>query len=256
MAKNHSPTCDSAKTIGETDRYLPMTKALNAILIAFRGKAYPGLPMSNDDIIFMRNDPGYINADQKSRKLVTPKKPDVIGLLTSRLEDMLGDDEPRTFAKWCAWAGRRKEKDEKHKLYWSDVQQFWEFKKSKEEITQAFWLDTRKYTLEAMLAKEVHLEVPASPTDRVSENKKRKGDSPAVPSNSRAGKASRGSNLDSAGARVEEVRDGNNSITTPEQCAYYAIERLSAAWHFTHCTGVEIDGKCSAAFMRSILTRL
>ena len=34
------------------------------------------------------------------------------------------------------------------------------------------------------------------------------------------------------------------SITTDEQCAYYAIERLSAAWNITHCTVVQLSGEC------------
>ena len=252
----------SASESSETERYRPLVGALNTILLAFRSR--PRSDATDDplpkvqDLIFMRNDPIPVSRRREygTENNKVQRKPDIIAIFTSYLYKAFPNCQDYDFEEWCTHIGRMTAKrrksaaSKKDERGWLDILQPWEIKVSKATFVTSR-MDT-EYTTVGM--KESDKPEAGS--------SKRKANKP-LPSGS--GKRSR-SNGSASGTLPGNTHDNtvpspsgvnDNTVPSPSgvtesdsdvssadvQCAFYAIERLAAAWNVTHCTVVQLTGE-------------
>lgn len=207
----------------------------------------------------MRNDPVCISrsaaAENFSSSVDATRKPGIIAIFTSYLRKTVPDCQHYDFEDWCAHLSQSSAEDEnaagKTKRVWLDVLQSWELKVSKTAFNVSR-IDT-KYTMVGLTDPEEPDPSVVQPVTSIGGKRKA-----SHPLRSGSGKRSRSTRTTKA-IRPSKIPDaivpggasGSNScshpplsITTDEQCAYYAIERLSAAWNITHCTVVQLSGEC------------
>ena len=241
----------SASRRRESGRRKSLTRALNTILLACRSNSCSGaldeaLPEAQE-LIFMRSCPVRTARNTTADSENVVRKPDVVALFTSYLRRTIPDCQRYDFEDWCInqSAAEKEQASEKIKLEWLDVLQPWNVTFSKTTFDTSR-LDS-EYTAVGMTDLDGSDPSVASPVSVRGE--KRKAGSPLQ---SGSGKRSRSTLTTSAAAvPLSHSAAENNGYEDPsilpstdEQGAYYAIERLSAAWNITHCTVVQLTGEC------------
>lgn len=229
---------------------------------------------NQEEIVFMRNDPSVIKSEYAYSDSL--RKPDVVATFVPYMQKRFGVLKDYDFEKMIdciadgsitttkvdlvdqgdgvgkiarvigkKLTGRRKTvtakstgktpEAEPEPLQWIDVQQTWELKRTPDvrlkPCTDTVWNAEKlgEVTSDSDLPSKVKVEKGRDGTDRTAKSK----------NDSRSEPLPYASGLCTVGAQVT-----NEPKKDPEsQCAYYAIERLSAAWYMTHSIVVMVDGE-------------
>ena len=245
----------------EKDRYHPISKALNAILREFRGKAYGDIPVpelrENEEVVYMPNDPATIESSHLKGERIAraDRKPDVIGVFVPFFREMFEGNNVADFdfKDVVTEIGKthfsKTKRNFSCKPTWKDVQQTWELKNAGKEmkfpVENATWntgdiLNRPHYQME-----EVQAKPEENPAKR---GRDEEDDTQKPPKKKSCGGSSCVSSLFNEGEGSASGLNmfgppGNDTTLTPDvQCAFYAIERLRAAWFITHSTVMLLTG--------------
>ena len=202
-------------------------------------------PEPHEEIIFLPNDPATITSQHLHRDCDSAKRrPDVIAVFLSHLQERYEELQEKN---WTAMAGeinRGKVKKlesgaNRPPAKWIDIHQTWELKMDKNKKLEFSTRTWRKK--DAPKADKLHLKRTREETNGSNDHppSKKIGISGTKSSATMTGSRSRISSL------ILPPEDGSSTrLSHDVQCAYYAIERLSAAWHITHSTVILLEGKC------------
>ncbi|KAK0216566.1 hypothetical protein EDD85DRAFT_962350 [Armillaria nabsnona] len=268
MVKYSTRMKDALKRCFETKiekkRYDPITSVINYIMLAYEKHRFGKLPMPESSgrkqIIVIPNDPVVIESEQIKLDfpdlphlphLLTMKRtPDLITILLSYLHKL--DHEVEDF-KYEEWVISVDSESEKWKQKWKDAAR-------RGGDGKTSWLDILS-TWEL----KVHSVVKCAELDeRMSETKVLGGTSSTPASNilhqasgsstgaaSSRSSAKKRSHAEAVGSeyaseltssqKKPKTTDVNECLTPDMQCAYYAIERLRAAWNVTHSIVLLLD---------------
>ena len=248
----------------EKDRYLPISSSLNAILSEFRDKAYKDIPApklrENEELLYIPNDPTTIESKHLKDADITPaeRKPDVIGVFVPFLRNMFDQDGIEDYnhdamvtaigqGKLVAKGGKGS-----CKPTWGDVQQTWELKNTNKKME--FPGEDAVWNTEDILNRshDQPVKEPSKPKTKTKQpvkrgregdddtqkrpNKKSCGGSSQTPSIFTEGEGSASS------FSLSGPPESDRSLNHDVQCAFYAIERLRAAWFITHSTVTLLTG--------------
>ncbi|KAK0204164.1 hypothetical protein DFS33DRAFT_1384418 [Desarmillaria ectypa] len=264
----------------EMQRYLPISNAINTIMLQYDECLFGGLPClgDHDRIIVIPNDPLVIESKQIELDLPTTKrKPDNIIVQLSHLLKL--DDTCKDF-DYRSWV--QSVETESKEWKWA--------RKGTDEKTS--WLDVH-----CSLELKAYRVIGSAPLDQPTSEKQMLGDTSSTPASDvlqssdpkseierRLASQASGSFTGAASSRSCEKKrshaeaegsqyaqkttfsqkkrkifhPGPPRITAEIQCAYYAIERLWAAWNVTHSIVLLLEGCDSypCAFIKADMTSI
>ena len=245
----------------EKDRYHPISKALNAILREFRGKAYGDIPVpelrENEEVVYMPNDPATIESSHLKGERIAraDRKPDVIGVFVPFFREMFKGNNVADFdfKDVVTEIGKthfsKTKRNFSCKPTWKDVQQTWELKNAGKEMK--FPVENATWNTEDILNRS--LDQPEEEEPKPQEKPTKRGregddDTQKPPKKRSCGGSSYTSSIFNEGEgstskfNLSGPPGNDTSLSHDVQCAFYAIERLRAAWFITHSTVMLLTG--------------
>uniref|UniRef100_A0A0W0G9D7 Fungal-type protein kinase domain-containing protein n=1 Tax=Moniliophthora roreri TaxID=221103 RepID=A0A0W0G9D7_MONRR len=239
------------KASTEAERYKHLVSALNTVICNFRSRKFKDLitpaEMGDSELIFFTSDPAVLVTHVTG----TEKKPVIIAASPRTLKDWFGVTDELEWTKWRDEIKKGSKPRAGLQRRWLDVLQPWELNKSKKSL--------RSERLEKVFSEKDLTEI-APRDDQVTEKEDHHAaDGPGPGTSSR--KRRRGSETDVESTSKRQKTLINNSplpespifnaqyanasappvdnLCSPDmQLAFYALERLSAAWNITHTTGI------------------
>ncbi|SJL06587.1 uncharacterized protein ARMOST_09929 [Armillaria ostoyae] len=262
----------------ETRRYL-LSTAINTIMLAYDGHHFGQLPCLNGDdrIIVIPNDPLVIESKKIKRDLPNAKcKPDNIFIQLSHLLKLKLDDRCEDF-DYRAWVesieteckeSKRVRRDADEKTSWLEVHCSLESEArrviecapldqpmSEKQVLGGSTFLVQLPILVSVLALLAASSTPACDVLQFNDSKSesdRRLTSQASGSSTGAASEKKRSHAEAVGSeyasettssqKKRKTSDLDERFTAETQCAYYAIERLRAAWNVTHSIVVLLDG--------------
>ncbi|KAK0199569.1 hypothetical protein DFS33DRAFT_174816 [Desarmillaria ectypa] len=239
----------------EMQRYLPISNAINIIMLEYDGRLFGRVPClsDHDQIIVIPNDPLVIESMQIGLDLPTTKrKPDNIIVQLShllKLDDTCNDFDYRSWVQSVEteskeWKWARKGTDEK--TSWLDVHCSLELKARRVIGSAPLDQPTSEKQVLGGTSSNPAFDVLQS-SDPESEIERRLASEALGPSTGAASSRSekKRSHAEAQGSQYAHKTTSSQKmrkishpdlprITADVQCAYYAIERLRAAWNVTH----------------------
>ncbi|KAK0234644.1 hypothetical protein EDD85DRAFT_844788 [Armillaria nabsnona] len=242
----------------ETRPYVPISTAINTIMLAYDGHHFGQLPClsGGDRIIVIPNDPLVIESKEIKRDLPNAKcKPDNIIV---QLSHLLKLDDTCDYRAWVQsietgsreWKRVRKDADQK--TSWLEVHCSLELKAHR--VIECAPVD------QPMSEKQVLGGTSSTPASDVLQSNDAKSESDcrlgSQASGTSTGSSSRSSekkrsHVEAVGSAYAskmtssqkkcKTSDLDERFTAETQCAYYAIERLRATWNITHSIVLLLD---------------
>ncbi|SJL06577.1 uncharacterized protein ARMOST_09919 [Armillaria ostoyae] len=243
----------------ETRRYL-LSIAINTIMLAYDGYHFGQLPClsGNDRIIVIPNDPLVIESKKIKRDLPNAKrKPDDIFIQLShllKLEDRCEDFDYRDWVQSIETEckeSKRVRKDADEKTSWLEVH--CSLESEARRVIECAPLDQIMSEKQVLGGSTFLVQLPIliSFNDSKSESDRRLT-SQASGSSTGAASEKKRSHPEAVGSeyasettssqKKRKTSDFDELFTAETQCAYYAIERLRAAWNVTHSIVLLLDG--------------
>ncbi|PBK98545.1 hypothetical protein ARMGADRAFT_960212 [Armillaria gallica] len=241
----------------ETYPYL-LSTAINTIMLAYDGHHFGQLPClsGSDRIIVIPSDPLVIESKEIKRDLPNGKcKPDNIIV---QLSHLLKLDDTRDYQAWIQSIGtesnewKRARKDAGDKTSWLEVHCSLELKAHR--VIECAPLD------QPMSEQQVLCGTSSTPASDVLQYNDAKSESDCRLASQASGSSTRSSSRSSEKKRSHaevagleyackmtssqkkcKTSDLDERFTAKTQCAYYAIERLRAAWNITHSIVLLLD---------------
>lgn len=217
-------------------------KCLNTILTEFEHKAFGSLPIpsSTDDkdkIIFTPNDPIVI--ESKHLHATGYTKPDIVGMHLSSLRDIYQEHQKCNFkdmARLISESTLRKAKPSR-KPVWRDPKQVWELKvkQKKPKFTEGWWSAVEIMHSADQSSSKATLKRANSDADVNNGNPAPKKSCASRPA---ASQSARPSIRPRNAAPLKRLP----KLTYDDQCAFYAIDRLTASWTIMNCTVILLEG--------------
>ena len=190
----------------------------------------PSRREDGEELIFMSNDQTFIESDHIARHVSSSKqRPDVIATFTSTLKNCY-TESPKTTRNFGDWTHLVSDDSFRKSLSgkggWIDVLQTWE-------------MDAMHRNVNPDVESEESTKTQDS-TRPPPENRKRRADEAISGDKKRARVIP---NVTSGEPKPFRALDEEQNLIPDLRCAYYAIERLRAAYHVTHTMAVLLEGK-------------